>query len=326
MKMFKRLFVFLFIFSLLSNTVLAEEPPGIPVLLTPVITSVTPNTGDSSSATNITINGSNFSSAAVAKINSTSLMNVAWVSSSQITATVPSGLAAGSYSISVVNPGNLTGTLNNAFTVTSTSNTNSGGSDSSPSGGGGSDQPTAGTGKIKGRIISTSGLAVLGTPARINDTRMATNLNGEFEFSGLSDGIYTVYYEADGYISQTQVLQVSGGGITNAPTVIMSLSRPNGKIKGRIINTSGTPVLGTPARIDASRAATNLNGEFEFTFVADGVYTLFYETPGYITQTQVLVVINGGTTNAPTVIMSPSGGSSISTKSVKRRVRRKRRR
>jgi beta propeller repeat protein len=199
-------------------------------------------------------------------------------------------------------------------------------------GGGGDPAPAAQstpTGKIRGRIISTSGLAILGTPARINDTRMATNLNGEFEFSGLSDGIYTVYYEVDGYISQTQVLPVSGGGITNAPMIIMSLARPNGRIRGRIINTSGIPILGTPARIDASRAATTLNGEFEFTFVADGVYTLWYDAPGYITQSQVLVVINGGTTTSPTVIMSPNSVSVQSVgkgKKARRVVRRRRRR
>ncbi|MBI4743555.1 MAG: PD40 domain-containing protein, partial [Actinobacteria bacterium] len=195
--------------------------------------------------------------------------------------------------------------------------TTSGGGDS---GGGGSPalsiQSTS-TGKIKGRIINTSGLAVLGTPARIGNTKVATNLNGEFEFSGLSDGIYTVYYEVPGYNTQTQVLQVLNGGTTIAPTVIMSPALPTGKIRGRIINASGIPILGMPVTVNGIRAATNLNGEFEFNFVADGVYTLFYDPVGYISRTQVLVVSNGGITNGPTVIMSPSGSSSVSTSSVK---------
>jgi hypothetical protein len=156
----------------------------------------------------------------------------------------------------------------------------------------------------------------LGTPARIGNTKVATSLNGEFEFSELSDGIYTVYYEVDGYISQTQVLQVSGGGITMAPTVIMSPSLPTGKIKGRIINISGLAILGTPVTVNGTRTATNLNGEFEFNFVADGVYTLFYDPDGYIAQFQVLVVSDGGTTTGPTVVMSPIGGSFVSVKSV----------
>ncbi|MBI4743554.1 MAG: hypothetical protein HY776_01805 [Actinobacteria bacterium] len=203
-----------------------------------------------------------------------------------------------------------------------------GGSSGGNSSGGGSDGGSPSiqsipTGKIRGRIISTSGLAILGTPARINDNRMATNLNGEFEFSGLSDGIYIVYYEADGYNTQTQVLQVSNGGATNAPTVIMSPARPTGKIKGRIINTSGIPILGMPVTVNGIRTATNLNGDFEFNFVADGIYTLFYDPFGYIAQFQVLVVSSGGITTGPTVVMSSSGSSSVSVKSVKgRKVKR----
>jgi hypothetical protein len=180
------------------------------------------------------------------------------------------------------------------------------------------------TGKIKGRIINISGLAILGLSARINDIRIATNLNGEFEFSGLSDGVYTVYYEVPGYNTQTQVLQVLGGGTTIAPTVIMSLSLPTGKIRGRIINTSGISILGMPVTVNGIRTATNLNGEFEFNFVADGIYTLFYDPDGYIAQFQVLVVLSGGVTTGPTVIMSPSGSSSVSVKSVKgRKVKRR---
>ncbi|MBI4743552.1 MAG: PKD domain-containing protein [Actinobacteria bacterium] len=129
--------------------------------------------------------------------------------------------------------------------------------------------------------------------------------------------ILTAIIDSPSPAFQTQVLQVLNGGTTIAPTVIMSPALPTGKIRGRIINISGIPILGMPVTVNGIRIATNLNGEFEFNFVADGIYTLFYEAPGYISQTQVLVVSNGGITNGPTVIMSPNGSSSVSTKSVK---------
>lgn len=42
-----------------------------------------------------------------------------WVSGTTLTATVPAGLGAGAYTVTVTNPDGLSGALPNAFTVTS---------------------------------------------------------------------------------------------------------------------------------------------------------------------------------------------------------------
>ncbi|MBI4744027.1 MAG: IPT/TIG domain-containing protein [Actinobacteria bacterium] len=231
MGILKRFFIFLLIFSFISNIALAETPPPIPSIPPPSITSVSPNSGSGSSYTEITISGSNFSSQASGKIGSINLLDLKWIDKNTIKVVVPSGLTAGSYDIEIINPGNLKGILPNGFTVTASENSGSsssggGGGGPSSSGGGGSPassvQSAVPTGKIKGRIINASGIPILGLPARINNIRMATTITGEFEFTLVADGIYTVYYEANGYISQTQVLVVLNGGITLAPTVILS--------------------------------------------------------------------------------------------------------
>ncbi len=83
-----------------------------------------------------------------------------------------------------------------------------------------------GTGEIYGRVISaTTRRAISGTAVRINNSVMPTNRAGEFRFTLVHPGIYTIYYDAPGYIGQTQVIQVNAGTVTKPPTVIMSLSK-----------------------------------------------------------------------------------------------------
>lgn len=171
------------------------------------------------------------------------------------------------------------------------------------------------TGEIKGRVVNPGWIPISNAAVKLvgstSVTSMTTNSNGEFRFANLYDGLYTAFYDAPGYISQTQILLVLSGGITNAPTVIMSTG-PTGQIRGRMINTAGQPIPGSTARINNITMFPYPGGDFAFTLMADGIYTVFYDAPGYISQTQVLPVINGGTTNAPTVIMSSSAGPTIS--------------
>jgi len=83
-----------------------------------------------------------------------------------------------------------------------------------------------GTGEIYGKVISaTTRRAIPGTAVRINSSVMPTNGAGEFRFTLVHPGTYTVYYDAPGYGGQTQVIQVSAGAVTKPPTVLMSSGR-----------------------------------------------------------------------------------------------------
>ncbi|MBI4744614.1 MAG: IPT/TIG domain-containing protein, partial [Actinobacteria bacterium] len=106
------LIIFLILFSVFNSFADIGPPP-----LEPTITNVTPGNGVNTSTTNITITGTNFHSLATAKIGSIDLTNVVWVSDTTINATVPTGLAPGTYDISVINPGDMVGTLTNGFRV-----------------------------------------------------------------------------------------------------------------------------------------------------------------------------------------------------------------
>jgi hypothetical protein len=83
----------------------------------PAITSVTPNTGATNVATTVSINGSNFITGATAKLGTTSLGSVTFVSAAKLTAVVPAGLPQGVYDLTVTNPDTQQATLSAAFTV-----------------------------------------------------------------------------------------------------------------------------------------------------------------------------------------------------------------
>jgi len=101
---------------------------------------------------------------------------------------------------------------------------------------------------------------------------------------------------------------------TNYPTIpTQTLSGGNyvvvtyaGLIRGRVMaRTVATPLPGAKVTINGISMFTDANGEFSFTHMVPGVYTLEYSAPGYATQTQVIRVEGGQPTYTPWAIMSP---------------------
>jgi hypothetical protein len=91
-------------------TYTAPAPVG-----TPTISGVSPNSGPA--GTQVTINGTNFGSGAVVAFGSTNAASTVFVSSTQLTASVPS-IGTGVVDAKVTNPGGASATLPGGFTVT----------------------------------------------------------------------------------------------------------------------------------------------------------------------------------------------------------------
>jgi hypothetical protein len=104
----------------------------------------------------------------------------------------------------------------------------------SSGGSGSSNQPTPETpaqageaaggpqlGEIRGRVVNQAGRVIPNVTARINGVIVQTDSNGVFAFTLVHPGTYEVYYDAPGYVTQTQELQVARAVITGAPTVIL---------------------------------------------------------------------------------------------------------
>jgi len=168
-------------------------------------------------------------------------------------------------------------------------------------------QGRQGGGEIIGRMVNPAGQAIPGAAVRAGERVVPTNPGGEFRISGLAPGIYTIYYDAPGHLSQTQEnIAVFENQTTALPTAI--LTSLSGEIRGIVINFRGRPVAGATVRIDNSIMFTDLRGEFRFTPLFNGIYTIHYDAPGYLGQTQENIPVFGGTTFVPTVVLRTKGG------------------
>lgn len=78
-------------------------------------------------------------------------------------------------------------------------------------------------GLIRGRAMDRGVTKPLpGARVSINGISMFADANGEFSFTLMTPGTYVLEYSAAGYATQTQVINVAGGGPTYTPWAIMS--------------------------------------------------------------------------------------------------------
>ncbi|MBN1991822.1 MAG: IPT/TIG domain-containing protein [Anaerolineae bacterium] len=105
----------------------AGPAQAAPLKSPPVVTQVDPSSAPNDLETAIVITGSNFTAELsgtvvitppTVQVGSTTLVDVGWVSSATLTATVPWGLQPGVYPLTVTNPDGASAGLSNAFTVT----------------------------------------------------------------------------------------------------------------------------------------------------------------------------------------------------------------
>jgi len=84
----------------------------------PTVTGIAPDSAPNDLDTPIMITGTGFTAVPTVTLGSTLLEDIGWVSSTTLTATLPWGLAAGIYTLTVINPDTQSGSLPDAFTVT----------------------------------------------------------------------------------------------------------------------------------------------------------------------------------------------------------------
>lgn len=160
-------------------------------------------------------------------------------------------------------------------------------------------------GSIFGRVLNNGHLPIPGTAIRINNVVIPANASGYFRFTLVHPGVYTIYYDAPGYIGQTQMIEVKAGQMTTCPTVLLcaALNGNPGVIKGKVVDRRNRALSGVTVRIDATVMMTNARGGFKFDQVMPGLYTIHYSKARYKSQTQIVQICEGMTKVCPTVIL-----------------------
>jgi hypothetical protein len=93
----------------------STSTPAVPQ---PTVEAIAPNTQVNTATVAVTITGQNFQPGCTASLGSVSLIGISCPSTTTVTASVPAGIIAGYYDLTVTNPGGQPGSLTPAYTAT----------------------------------------------------------------------------------------------------------------------------------------------------------------------------------------------------------------
>ena len=162
-------------------------------VVTPTVSSVSPNTGTTAGGTPVTINGSNFAAGATVTFGATAATNVVVVSATQITANTPAH-AAGAVSVTVTVSGQ-SGSLTNGFTYVA--------------------QPTVSS------VSPNTGTTAGGTAVTITGTNFAAGATVTFGSVAATNVVV---------VSGTQITATTPAGSAGAVTVTVTVSGQSGSL------------------------------------------------------------------------------------------------
>jgi protocatechuate 3,4-dioxygenase beta subunit len=135
-----------------------------------------------------------------------------------------------------------------------------------------------------------------------------TDSNGGYAFSGVSPGTYMVASTDSEYTSPApQTVLISAGSATIADIALTA----NSGVSGTLDDTSSQPVFyatvtytGTGSNTAGGSTATDLSGDYSFSGVSPGTYTVAVADPGYTTPSQTVTVDAGGIASSNFVLAS----------------------
>jgi uncharacterized membrane protein len=113
-----------------------------------------------------------------------------------------------------------------------------------------------------------------------------TNEYGYYEFNGLSEGDYTLEYEKEGYVTQSNDVTLGDSEVKDLGTMIME-QVINGKIYGYVVDIRGNPVESVKLSLKGLKTkvskgtASDADGFFEFTDLEADTYIIFAKRKGY---------------------------------------------
>jgi Carboxypeptidase regulatory-like domain/CarboxypepD_reg-like domain len=124
-----------------------------------------------------------------------------------------------------------------------------------------------------------------------------TDANGNFSVS-VDPGSYTVAASAATYNSASQTVSVNSGQKTTLSFKLVSITA-YGSLAGSVSDSATkAPVVGATVTLsDGLIRVTDGSGNFAYSIVLNGTYTLTVSALGYATQSQVVTIRAGHTTN-----------------------------
>ncbi len=138
-----------------------------------------------------------------------------------------------------------------------------------------------------------------------------TDENGYYEFSGLSKGNYTLTYEKEGFLDQTQDISLNEGEVKDIGTVTME-QVISGKIYGNVVDIKGNPLEFVRLRLKGVKtkviktASSDADGFFEFTDLEADTYVIIAKKKKYRNAQQQVTLEEGESTEIEIVMKKTS--------------------
>lgn len=180
---------------------------------------------------------------------------------------------------------------------------------------------TATTGELQGVVTDAeAGLALSGASIGVTGSISATTISatdGTYAIQDITPGEITVTVSLAGYLSVTATGSVAAGNaIVFNPALPPDdyIGSDPGRIVGRVVEAGSLdPMRYVVVEADGDAGletmSTGSDGEFEFTDLSPGNYTIRFESSAYIERSLSVVVTSGGTVDLQDVELSSASGT-----------------
>ena len=181
--------------------------------------------------------------------------------------------------------------------------------------------PPAATYNVSGIVTGTNGVALSGAQVALaGGSTVTTNGQGQYSFGSLAAGDYTINVSATGYNSQSAVAHVTTNNIAlnfalsaivAPPPVVMFV------ISGVVRGANGVALSGAQVTLAGGpTVTTNVQGQYSFSNLAAGGYTIGVSATGYNSQTVATQISTNNVTLdfslSPVVAPPPAATYSVS--------------
>jgi len=135
-----------------------------------------------------------------------------------------------------------------------------------------------------------------------------TGDDGSFLFENLPEGRVTLAVFRDGYRPASESLELRAAEVFPLSTIVLErlTSRTPSQVRGRVLLPEGGPAAAVTVSLSGGqRATTDALGEYRFSGVSQGVYSLAFVKEGFLTAELVNLVVSGAVVAVRDVTLAP---------------------
>ncbi len=143
-----------------------------------------------------------------------------------------------------------------------------------------------GRANLYGKVTNAeTGEAIPGVLVSLNVMEAYTDATGNYAFADLDPSTYSLFFQKGGYeeIEMADITLLEGNNVLDVS--LTPIPPPVANLYGKVIDAeTGSPLSGVKITIDGLVTYTDASGNYVFTGLAPGSYTITFEKEGYETE------------------------------------------